>query len=98
MAWQSRFGFGLLHGFGFANALRDLGLHQSQLALTLFGFNVGVELGQLAVVAIFLHLALSLRGAVLYPRIVAMLASALIILLSSTCFAERLLNFKWLPF
>ena len=44
------FGFGLLHGLGFAGALRDLGVSQADLPATLVGFNIGVELGQIAVV------------------------------------------------
>jgi hypothetical protein len=44
------FGFGLLHGLGFAGALADLGISGTDLPATLVGFNVGVELGQLAVV------------------------------------------------
>ncbi len=43
--------FGLVHGFGFANVLLELGLARSHLALALFGFNLGVEVGQLAIVA-----------------------------------------------
>lgn len=49
--WLVAFGFGLLHGFGFASALSDVGLPQQALALALLGFNLGVELGQVAVVA-----------------------------------------------
>jgi hypothetical protein len=45
------FAFGLLHGLGFAGALADLGIDRTHLAETLVGFNVGVELGQLTVVA-----------------------------------------------
>jgi hydrogenase/urease accessory protein HupE len=45
------FCFGLLHGLGFAGALRELGLPRSQFLLALVTFNVGVELGQLAVLA-----------------------------------------------
>ena len=45
------FGFGLVHGFGFAGVLAELDLPPGRLALALFGFNAGVELGQLAVVA-----------------------------------------------
>jgi hypothetical protein len=96
--WIVAFGFGLLHGFGFANALRDLGLQDGQLALTLFGFNVGVETGQLAIVALFLPFALSLRHLVFYPRVVLRLGSAGIIAVSTTWLAERVLDFKWLPF
>jgi len=44
------FGFGLLHGLGFAGALAELGISRAELPVTLVGFNVGVELGQLAVV------------------------------------------------
>ena len=58
------FGFGLIHGFGFASVLADLGLPQGALVLSLVGFNVGVELGQLAIVALFLPLAYLLRRSV----------------------------------
>jgi len=45
--WKLAFGFGLIHGFGFASVLGDLTSGISQLALALAGFNIGVELGQL---------------------------------------------------
>ncbi len=96
--WMVAFGFGLLHGFGFANALRDLGLQHGQLAVTLFGFNVGVELGQLAIVLVFLPLALSLRRLLLYERLILRFGSAAIIAVACTWLAERVLDFKWLPF
>ena len=41
------FSFGLLHGFGFSSALRDIGLPQGEIPLSLFCFNVGIELGQI---------------------------------------------------
>ena len=44
--------FGLIHGFGFANVLREFGLPQEALGWSLFSFNVGVELGQLAIVLV----------------------------------------------
>lgn len=50
------FAFGLLHGFGFAAALAEIGLPQGEIPLALFAFNVGVELGQLAIVAVMLAL------------------------------------------
>jgi hypothetical protein len=96
--WMVAFGFGLLHGFGFANALRDLGLHTGQLAATLFGFNLGVEIGQLAIVAVFFPLALSLRDLLFYQRFVLRFGSAGIMLIASGWFAERVFDFKWLPF
>jgi hydrogenase/urease accessory protein HupE len=52
--WRVAFGFGLLHGFGFAGGLLDVGAARSELPLVLFGFNLGVELGQLAVLAALL--------------------------------------------
>ena len=49
--WVVAFSFGLLHGFGFAGALTELGLPKGDIPLALFSFNVGVELGQLAFIA-----------------------------------------------
>jgi hypothetical protein len=63
------FAFGLIHGFGFASVLIDLGLPQGALALSLFGFNLGVEIGQLCIVALFLPLAYALRGTWLYRQL-----------------------------
>jgi hypothetical protein len=60
--------FGLVHGFGFASVLADLGLPQGTLVLALLGFNLGVEAGQLAIVAVFLPLAFALRRTWLYRR------------------------------
>jgi hydrogenase/urease accessory protein HupE len=59
--WFVAFGFGLLHGFGFANALAELEVPQTQLPLALLGFNVGVEIGQLLFVAALLALHPVLR-------------------------------------
>ena len=50
--WLLAFGFGLFHGFGFAGVLGEMQLPTERLAPALFGFNVGVELGQLAVIAL----------------------------------------------
>ena len=49
--WIMAFTFGLLHGFGFAGALADIGLPREQLALSLLLFNLGIELGQLMIIA-----------------------------------------------
>jgi len=59
-AWLA-FGFGLIHGFGFAGALGEIGAEGGPLWRTLAGFNLGVEVGQLAIVAVFLPIAFSLR-------------------------------------
>jgi len=59
--WAMAFGFGLLHGFGFAGALSEIGLPQGEIPLALLSFNVGVELGQLLIV-IPLVAAIALAG------------------------------------
>jgi hypothetical protein len=59
--WGVAFALGLIHGFGFSSALADLGVQRATLLRTLVGFNLGVELGQLIGVAVFLPLAFSLR-------------------------------------
>ena len=65
------FGFGLLHGLGFASVLNDLGLSQGQFILSLVAFNIGVELGQLAViVAAFMLLALPFGNFTQYRKFV----------------------------
>ena len=61
--WAVAFAFGLVHGFGFAGALADIGLPQTQLATALFAFNVGVEAGQLLVVAVTLIVLALLKRA-----------------------------------
>ncbi|PSF10447.1 hypothetical protein C7H08_01115 [Marinobacter halophilus] len=54
--WKLAFGFGLIHGFGFASVLGDLTSGVSQLAIALAGFNLGVELGQLALLVVLFPL------------------------------------------
>jgi HupE / UreJ protein len=49
--WLVAFSFGLLHGFGFASALTEIGLPRGDIPLALFTFNIGVEAGQLAFIA-----------------------------------------------
>jgi hypothetical protein len=60
------FGFGLIHGFGFANALAELGTHGARLVPTLAGFNVGVELAQISLVALVLPFLLRARNSMFY--------------------------------
>ena len=87
--WMVAFGFGLVHGFGFASVLADLGLPRDALVLALVGFNLGVELGQLAIVVLFLPLAYALRRTALYRRWVMVGASLLIVLLAAVWLVER---------
>jgi HupE / UreJ protein len=96
--WMVAFGFGLIHGFGFASVLTDLGLPREALALALVGFNLGVEGGQLAIVSVFLPLAFALRRTAFYRRAVMVGGSLVIVALAGIWLAERLFNFKLLPF
>ena len=87
------FVFGLIHGLGFANVLIDLGLRKHVLVLSLFGFNLGIELGQLAIVGVFLPLAFGLRHSWLYQRLVLQLGSVLIAVVALVWLVERSLTF-----
>ena len=88
--WLLGFGFGLVHGFGFAGALLELGLPKGARLAALVGFNVGVELGQLLVVAGLLPLLFLVRGKPWYARRVMPLASLLIALLAGYWMYRRL--------
>ena len=92
--WMVAFLFGLVHGLGFANVLTDLGLPKSALAVSLVGFNLGVEAGQLAIVAAFLPLAYMSRRSWLYPRVVLGLGSCCIVAIASLWLIERSLNLR----
>lgn len=89
------FVFGLVHGFGFASVLRDLGLPPGSMALSLFGFNLGVEMGQLTVVALFLPVAFLLRDTRFYRQFVFIGGSAVIALVASGWLAERALDLRF---
>lgn len=63
MPWLIAFIFGLIHGFGFAGALREIGLPEGDVPAALVTFNLGVEAGQLLIVAVVLTLIAALRRA-----------------------------------
>ena len=96
--WTVAFAFGLIHGFGFASVLADLGLPREALALALVGFNLGVEGGQLAIVAVFLPLAFALRRSTFYRRAVMIGGSLLIATLAGIWLVERVFEVKLLGF
>ena len=89
--------FGLIHGFGFASVLSDLGLPRGSLALSLVSFNLGVEVGQLAIVAMFLPFAYGLRKSWTYQRLVLVSGSLCIIALACAWLIERTLDLKLIP-
>jgi hypothetical protein len=92
--WLVAFGFGLLHGFGFASALRDPGLTGAALLAALLGFNLGVEAGQLAIAGILVPAAYVIRGSWLYRRAAVLGGSAVIALIAATWFVERALDVR----
>ena len=92
--WMVAFGFGLIHGFGFASVLAELGLPRDTLVLSLLGFNLGVETGQLAIVAVFLPLAYALRGTGFYRRGVFVGGSLLTLTIALIWLIERAFDLK----
>ena len=94
--WVVAFVFGLIHGFGFATVLIDLGLPSTALLTALVGFNLGVEAGQLAIVSLFLPLAYRLRCSWYYQRLTLVLGSFVMIMLASIWLIERLFHLKLL--
>ncbi len=91
--WVVAFGFGLIHGFGFAGALREIGLPEGDVPMALLSFNVGVELGQLIIISACLAgLALLRRfkPPALRPSVLA--ASYAIGITASFWFIERMVG------
>jgi hypothetical protein len=90
--WVMAFVFGLVHGFGFASVLGDLGLPQGALALALVGFNLGVEIGQLGIVAAFLPVAFALRATGFYRIGVLRFGSVGVAVLATWWFIQRVFD------
>lgn len=67
--WRITFPFGLVHGFGFAGALREIELPRARLPLALVGFNVGVELAQVAALCVMVPLVLLVSRRHTAPRV-----------------------------
>ncbi len=87
--WTIAFLFGLIHGFGFASVLSDLGLPRDNLLLALVGFNLGVEAGQLAIVTALMPIAFALRWSWFYQRLTLSAGSLLIVAVACVWLAER---------
>jgi hypothetical protein len=92
--WKLAFVFGLVHGFGFASVLTDLGLEQTALALSLFGFNVGVEIGQLFIVCAFVLLAAAVHRYWWYRVIIFRGGITVTAALSCVWIYERMFNYE----
>lgn len=88
--WLLALGFGLVHGFGFAGALGELGVPKESRLTALLAFNIGVELGQLSVAAVLLPVVHLLSGWRNYPRFVMRPVSVAIAVLGSWWLFQRL--------
>jgi hypothetical protein len=96
--WLVAFAFGLVHGLGFASVLLDLQLPRSTLALSLVGFNVGVEIGQIALVSALVPMAHFLRERRSYRRYAVGVGSTAIACVALGWAVERAFVFSFMPF
>ena len=87
--WLLTFPFGLIHGFGFAGALREIALPPAQVPLALLSFNLGVEAGQILVLALVLPILALLRRGDWFPRHGVRSASTLVALAGLAWFVQR---------
>ncbi|MBO0612519.1 HupE/UreJ family protein [Thiothrix fructosivorans] len=92
--WKLVFVFGLLHGFGFASVLRDMQMPTGALAEALFGFNVGVEIGQLLLVLLVFPIAYSLRASKVYRVQILHGSAVLALIVSGVWFVERAFDLR----
>jgi hypothetical protein len=90
--WVVPFALGLRHGFVYSSVRADAGLHGAALARALVGFNAGVEMGQLAIVGVFVPAAFLLRGTAGYRRLALVGGSLAITLLSVVWVVQRITN------
>lgn len=88
--WMITFAFGLIHGFGFAGALRELHLPRAGLAASLVMFNLGVEAGQICIVALVFPLLKQLRMSARPGRAVSFALAAIIGLLGAFWLVQRI--------
>jgi hydrogenase/urease accessory protein HupE len=89
--WLLTFAFGLVHGFGFASVLRELGVgsNGSSIAIPLVSFNLGVELGQIAIAALVLPVIWKLRAKPVFISRWVPACSVLVALLGGYWFVQR---------
>jgi hypothetical protein len=87
--WWIVFGLSLFHGMGFAGALMGLGAVDDHLGLSVLGFNLGIEIGQLLIVAVVVPVLYAVRRLDLYRNIVLKIAAVGMILVSGVWVVER---------
>ena len=96
--WVVAFGFGLVHGLGFANVLAELNLPRENLLGALFAFNLGVELGQLAILFAALPLFILVMRQLSFGRFALPAANLAIAAIGAMWFTDRALGSAILPF
>lgn len=96
--WLLAFGFGFIHGFGFANAMHEMNLESINFLSAVLGFNFGVEIGQVVIVLIILPLLymLSLKG--VYKRYIAPSLSYIVATISLLWTIDRAFTLHFMPF
>jgi HupE / UreJ protein len=94
--WVLTFGFGLIHGFGFANVLREMHLPTSGLVPTLLSFNTGVEIGQVIIAAVLFPATLWLAKQ-RFRRPVVLTASAVVFIVGVGWFVQRAFDLSFMP-
>ena len=94
--WLLTFGFGLIHGFGFASVLQELIVGKSNLLVSVVSFNLGVELGQLTIFLVLLPVLHLLRNKIEFRKVTVGVSLAIFIL-GFTWLIERGFNLKFLP-
>ena len=87
--WKLAFGFGLIHGFGFANVLRELVNNKTDFISLLVGFNIGVEIGQLAIIAVILPILYLFRKSKYYRFFILKLFSFFVLVIATIWAIER---------
>lgn len=96
--WIVAFGFGLVHGLGFANVLAELNLPRENLLAALFAFNLGVELGQLAILFAALPLILLFTRQLAFGRLALPTANLIIAAIGAMWLTDRAFGTTMLPF
>ncbi|GAB5535922.1 MAG: HupE/UreJ family protein [Rubricoccaceae bacterium] len=92
--WMIAFVFGLFHGFGFASVMADIGMLGEFMALSVLGFNLGVELGQLAIIAAVFPVLYLIRTARWYIPVVVRIGSMGLIAVACVWLVERILGIE----
>lgn len=87
--WWIVFGLSLFHGMGFAGGLMDLGVLDDHLGLSVLAFNIGIEIGQMMIVAVIVPLLFAVRRLELYRNVFLKVAAVGLILVSGVWVIER---------